>query len=82
MSWTWKILLVCIILGGAQWMHVHPDSKISEQSSGYLHAVQVEWDDFTAHAGEYLDKFPGYMRQLLDTVPKPIIDTPPSPKKP
>ena len=73
MSWLWKVLLLCIILGGAQWMHTHPDSQASQQALVLWGKMRVEWDTFVAHVGEYWKQFPTYLHQMLDTTPKPKL---------
>ena len=67
----WKILLLCILVGGAQWMHAHPDSEMTQQFLVYFAKVRAEWDLFVAHFTMYLNQFPTYIHQLMDTTPKP-----------
>ncbi len=72
MDWLWKIVLVCIILGAAQWLNTHPDSEMAQQILVFFQRVREEWNIFLTHASEYFAKFPEYIRQMLDTTPKPV----------
>ena len=72
MRWLFRILILCVILGGWQWMHTHPDADTTKQLHEFFHQVQLEWDNFTGTFSDYWHSFPQYMRNLLDTAPKTL----------
>lgn len=72
MRWLWRIFLLCLILGSVQWLHTHPDSSVTKGLSDFSHEVRDNWNNFLGVCGDYWHDFPTYMRNMLDTSPKPI----------